>query len=152
MAYTPPIDPDHREEAVRVQLEAHLHQETVDGTTGEAEWESRLKHDGAETSEGAGKTESYLIKTGLKWSPVKRYHLEMKKGRGNTSSWRVSIESLERALATFPSEGVNFTLILTLSDLDGTAQIREEMRASLRARGFQLADITLAHCVRARNA
>jgi hypothetical protein len=152
LAYTPPIDPDHREEAVRVQLEAHLHQEQMNVATGETAWESRLEHDGADVAQGTGKTESFLIKTGLKWSPVKRYHVAMKKGRGNTSNWRISLESLERALVIFPPEGVNFSLILTLSDIAQAAQIREELRASLRSRGLQLADITVAHRVVARSA
>ncbi len=35
LTYTPPIDPDHREEAIRVHLEAFLHQEKlVDERTG----------------------------------------------------------------------------------------------------------------------
>lgn len=148
IVYTPPIDPDYREEAVRIQLEAHVHQETIDEPSGESKWESRLKHDGADTVQGAGKTESYLIKTGLKWSPVKRYHVSMKQGRGNTSNWRVSIASLERALATFPSEGVHFTLLMTLGDIEATAPVREEMRASLQSLGLRLADITVAHRVR----
>lgn len=152
LAYTPPIDPDHREEAVRVQLEAHLHQEKLNESTGETVWESQLQHDGTDVAQGTGKTESFLIRTGLKWSPVKRYHVAMKKGRGNTSNWRISLESLERALVVFPAEGVNFTLILTLSDIAGIAQVREELRASLQSRGFQLADITVAHRVKARSA
>jgi hypothetical protein len=42
LAYTPPIDAAHKEEAMRVQLEAHLHQERLDSDTGEIGWESRL--------------------------------------------------------------------------------------------------------------
>ena len=102
--------------------------------------------------QGAGKTESYLIKTGLKWSPVKRYHVSMKQGRGNTSNWKVSIASLERALATFPSEGVQFTLLMTLGDIEATAPVREEMRTSLQSLGLRLADITVTHCIRAQRA
>jgi hypothetical protein len=39
------------------------------------------------------KTESYLIKTGLKWSPVKRYFVNMPKGKGNTSNWKLSLDA-----------------------------------------------------------
>ena len=102
LSYTPPIDPDHREEAIRVQLEAHLYQEKLDEETGEISWESRLNHDAGDVPQGMNKTESYLIKTGLKWSPMKRYHLSMPEGRGNTSNWRLSIESLLRASVAFP--------------------------------------------------
>jgi hypothetical protein len=150
LCYTPPIDPDHREEAIRVQLEAFLHQEKLDVDTGELSWDSQLKHDAADVPQGMKKSESYLIKTGLKWSPIKRYQLTMPQGRGNTSNWRLSLESLVRASVPFPTDGVRFTLMLTILDLDGKEPVREEMRLDLQSRGILLADITVAHRVRLR--
>ena len=151
LAYTPPIDPSHREEAMRVQLEAYLHQERLlDLATGETEWSSQLTHDGAGLPQGMNKTEKYLITTGLKWSPIKRYHANMLQGRGNTSNWRLSLDSLTRAGTVFPAQGVTFTLMLTISDLKGKAPVREEVRLDLRNRGLVLADITVAHRVRPR--
>jgi hypothetical protein len=151
LTYTPPIDPDHREEAIRIQLEAYLHQEKlVDDTTGEMTWESRLNHDAADVPQGMSKTENYLIKTGLKWSPIKRYHVVMPQGRGNTSNWKLSLESLVRAGVGFPSDGVSFTLLLTISDPKAAAPVREEMRLDLQNRGLVLADITVAHRIRPR--
>lgn len=150
LSYTPPIDPDHREEAIRVQLEAHLYQERLDEKTGELDWEGRLSHDAGDVPEGMNKSESYLIRTGLKWSPVKRYHLAMPEGRGNTSNWKLSLESLVRAGVAFPSEGVAFSLILTISDIARTAPVREEVRLGLQNRGLVLADITVAHRLRPR--
>jgi hypothetical protein len=149
LSYTPPIDPDHREEAIRVQIEAHLHQERLHDT-GEAEWEGRLNHDAGDVPQGMNKSESYLIKTGLKWSPVKRYHLTMPEGRGNSSNWRLSLESLVRAGVAFPKDGVSFSLILTISDIASSAPVREEVRLGLRNRGLVLADITVAHRLRPR--
>jgi hypothetical protein len=96
------------------------------------------------------KTENYLIKTGLKWSPIKRYHSAMPQGRGNTSNWKLSLESLVRAGVGFPSDGVSFTLLLTISDPKGAAPVREEMRLDLQNRGLVLADITIAHRLRQR--
>ena len=64
LSYTPPIDPDHREEAIRVQLEAHLYQERLDEETGELQWEGRLSHDAGDVPEGMNKSESYLIQNG----------------------------------------------------------------------------------------
>lgn len=150
LCYTPPIDPDHREEAIRVQLEAHLHQEKLDGETGELSWESRLNQDAGDVPQGMKKSESYLIKTGLKWSPIKRYQVTMPQGRGNTSNWRVSLESLVRAAVPFPTDGVKFTLMLTISDLVDNEPVREEMRLDLQNRGIVLADITVAHRLRPR--
>lgn len=150
LCYTPPIDPDHREEAIRVQLEAFLQQEKLDVKTGELTWESQLKHDAADVPQGMKKSESYLIKTGLKWSPIKRYQLAMPQGRGNTSNWRLSLESLVRAGVPFPKDGVRFTLMLTISDLEAKEPVREEMRLDLQNRGIVLADITVAHRLRPR--
>jgi hypothetical protein len=151
LSYTPPIDPDHRDEAIRVQLEAHLHQEKLDDQTGDSKWESRLAHDGADVAQGTSKSESSLIRSGLKWSPIKRYHASMPGGRGSSSNWKLSLESLVRGGVVYPTEGVRFSLIMTISDLDEKAAVREEMRLSLQNRGFQLADITVAHRVRTRN-
>jgi hypothetical protein len=148
LCFTPPIDPDHREEAIRVQLEAHLHQEKLNKDTGELTWESRAEPDGGQLPSGTSRSESNLIKSGMKWSPVKRFHTLMTEGRGNTSNWKVSIDSLVRAGATFPTKGINFSLILTISDLEGKEPIREEMRLHLQSRGLILADITLAHQIR----
>ena len=150
LCYTPPIDPDHREEAIRVQLEAHLHQERIDQESGDDTWESRLNQDAGDVPQGMSKTESYLIRTGLKWSPIKRYQVSMPEGRGNTSNWRLSLESLVRAGVAFPADGVRFTLMLTISDIDAAAAIREEMRLDLQNKGIVLADITVAHRLRPR--
>jgi hypothetical protein len=72
-------------------------------------------------------------------------------GRGSSSNWKLSLESLVRGGVVYPTEGVRFSLIMTISDLDEKAAVREEMRLSLQNRGFQLADITVAHRVRTRN-
>jgi hypothetical protein len=151
LCYTPPIDPDHREEAIRVQLEAHLQQEKLDESTGELTWDSQMKHDSAEISDGADKNESYLVRNGLKWSPIKRYIANMPQGRGNTSNWRLSLEGLVRAGESFPRAGVPFTILLTLSDIARKELVREEMRQNLQNRGIALAEITVAHRLRPRS-
>lgn len=57
-------------------------------------------------------------------------------GRGNTSNWRLSLESLTRAGVAFPTGGVRVTLMLTISDVDAAAAIREEMRLNLQNKGI----------------
>jgi hypothetical protein len=74
----------------------------------------------------------------------------MKEGRGNTSNWKLSLESLVRAGVAFPSDGVAFSLVLTISDIAGAAPVREEVRLGLQNRGLVLADITVAHRLRPR--
>lgn len=151
LCYTPPIDPDHREEAMRVQLDASLQQAKVD-EDGEIKWATQLVHDASDVGQAVSKNESYLIRTGLKWSPIKRYRATMPKGRGNSSAWRLTLESLSRGGAVFPKEGVGFALVLTISDLARKSAVREEMRLSLQRAGVSLADITIAHRVRPRRA
>lgn len=151
LGYTPPIDPAHREEAIRVQVDASLQQEKLYEKTGEVSWEGRLSSDSGKR-QGASSTESYLVRTGLKWSPLKRYQVTMPLGRGNTSNWRLGLGSLVRGGSPFPVDGVSFCLVLTISDLDRKATVREEMRQHLQGRGFVLADVTLAHRVRPRSA
>lgn len=150
LAYTPPIDAAHKDEAQRVQLEAHLLQEGTNEETGEPEWGSQLQQDGSGVPQGMNKTELYLLRTGLKWSPIKRYSLNMPKGRGGSSNWKLTLDSQIRAGATFPAEGVPFALILTISDPKATTPIHDSVRNTLQAQGLAIADILVAHRVRQR--
>ena len=113
-------------------------------------WEGRLSHEPGAAKDESNKSEQALIKNGLKWSPVKRYHVAMPQGRGASSNWRVSLSSLVRAGEAFPQGGVPFSLIVTISDVDRTQRIGEEVRQTLQSRGLLLADITVAHRVRPR--
>jgi len=151
LAYTPPIDPDHKDEAMRVQLEAYVRQELIHPMSGEASWKSQLKHDGSEVPQGMHKTEKYLLTTGLKWSPIKRYFTSMERGRGNTSNWQLFLESLTRAGARYPNDGVPFTIFMTVSDPSKQQPIHDEVRNQLQATGLTIADITLAHRIRPRS-
>jgi hypothetical protein len=149
LAYTPPIDAAHKDEALRVQLEAHLMQESID-EDGEVGWESQLMQDGSGVPQGMNKTEQYLLKTGLKWSPIKKYSASMPKGRGERSTWRLSITSQQRAGAPFPDAGVPFALILTISDPRALAPIHDAVRNTLQQQGHAIADIMVAHRIRPR--
>ena len=150
LSYTPPIDAAHKDEALRVQLEAHLSQEAID-EDGEVFWDSQLKQDGSGVPQGMNKTEAYLLKTGLKWSPIKKYSANMPKGRGERSTWRLSIDSQQRAGAPFPDAGVPFALILTISDPRGLAPIHDAVRNTLQQQGHVIADIMVAHRIRPRS-
>ena len=150
LCYTPPIDPQHRDEAIRVQLEAQVGQEHLAKDTGEVTWKGRLEHEPGPARGENSKSELALIRNGLKWSPIKRYHLSMPRGRGASSNWRISLESLVRAGDTFPLGGIPFSLIVTISDIDGKQRIGEEIRQAFQSRGLVLVDITVAHRVRQR--
>lgn len=150
LAYTPPIDPDHKDEAQRVQLEAHLHQEKISPQTGEIEWESQLTADGSKIPQGMNKTERYLLMTGTKWSPIKRYYANMTQGRGDSSNWKLSLDSLTRAGAAYPQNGVPFAIIMTISDQKRNTPIHDSVRNTLLNQGLSIADIMVAHRIRPR--
>lgn len=133
-----------------MQLEAYLHQLEVDQETGEENPQSRLNHYDSALPQGLEYTERYLLESGLKWTPIKRYTLSMPRGRGTSSDWRLSLRSFTRAGASYPDEGVPFALIMTITDNAGTAAVYEETRNEIIRRGLDLADITVAHRVRPR--
>ena len=151
LAFTPPIDAQFDAECLRVQLEAYLHQIETDPDTGEDDPQSRLNHHDSELPAGLDYTETYLLKTGLKWTPVKRYSLAMPRGRGTSSNWRLALRSSTRAGDVFPASGVPFTIVMTISDLKRTAPVYDEVRHEISRRGLELADITFAHRVRPRS-
>src|SRR4029077_877074 len=101
-------------------------------------------------STGNGNTEAELIRHGLKWWPLKRYEKEFKTGVGSTSNWRLIVQSVLRAGETFPTQGVPFTAILTISDVREKEPIFNQMKAYLLSTKVQIADIRTAAQVRAR--
>ena len=150
LAFTPPIDAKFDSECLRVQLEAHLHQIETNPNTGEDDPKSRLTRYDSTLPSGLELTEKYLLQTGLKWTPVKRYKLHMTRGRGSSSEWQLSLRSSARAGEKYPEAGVPFTIVMTISDSQRTAFLYDEVRNEISRRGLRLADITTAHRVRPR--
>ncbi len=65
--------------------------------------------------------ERALIDHGLKWWPTKKYTANLT-NNGTSASWRLEINSLTRAEANYPAEGVPFALILTIEDASDNTQ------------------------------
>ena len=145
LAFTPPIDPNYGSECLRTTLDATLSQLEIDHKTGEIISKSRLKLDDSELSQNLQFSEPYLVKNGLKWTPIKRYSLSMPRGRGASGEWRLSVKSTTRAGVKIPSDGIAFTLLMTLSDQNRASPIYNEVRNNIVQRGLKLADITVAH-------
>ena len=89
-----------------------------------------------------------MLRNGVKWSPVKRLHAHMPKGRGASSDWKLVIEPLTRKGDSFLEDGVRFAALLTIRDIAGLAPVHDEMRNHLVNRGITLADIQMAARVR----
>jgi hypothetical protein len=140
VVYSPPLDRLHHAEFARVNIDAYLRQEMVNDA-GEVSYHGRLKAD------HSGKMEKNLIAHGAKWWPVKHYSKPFKRLSG-TSHWRLVVDSLTRAGASFPQEGVPFAVVLTISDPDKKAAVFQSARRALLQQGVNLVDVRTA--VRAR--
>lgn len=136
LVHRPPIDREHAGEFVRVSLDAYLRQEHIDFSTGEISFVGRLKQ------ESPSGLEKELIKHGAKWWPVKRSGVNLKRS-GNSSQWRLVVESLARSEYIFPEGGVPFTVLMTISDSTGQP-IFNEMRQQLQVAGTNIEDIRAA--------
>jgi hypothetical protein len=153
LVHTPPIDAAFDAECQRVQLDATLHQleqRVQDDGVIVTDPRPRLKHYDTALSQHLKYTERYLLESGLKWTPIKRYYRHMAKGCGTAGEWRLGIRALTRAGASYPLEGVPFALLMTIRDSLGAAPIYEEVRAEVLRRGLRLADITVAQRIKAR--
>lgn len=133
--YRPPVDRGHGGEFVRVNLDAFLRQEVL--KNGKTAFEGRLK------DEGRKMLEKDLIKNGAKWWPVKSLSGSFS-GIGKSSQWRLVIDSLCRVQFVLPEEGIPFCAVLTITDQLEEKPIFNEMRASLKTNGVELADIKTA--------
>ncbi len=153
LAHTPPVDAAFDAECQRAQLFAGLYQlEEKVTNEGEIVADPRQRLNACDNQLPAHLeyTERYLLESGLKWTPIKRYEKHMLRGCGTSSEWRLSLKGLTRAGAIYPEEGIRFALVLTISDTKKTAPIYEEVRAEILRRGLRLSDITVAQRVRAR--
>jgi hypothetical protein len=95
-------------------------------------------------------SERALIEHGLKWWPTKRYQEEFGYGVGAHAEWRLEVESIVRAEATFPAQGVPFTVLLTIEDPDRSRPIFQEVRRQLLTSRVELHDIRTAVRLRAQ--
>lgn len=106
LVYRAPTHYQFGAEYVRVNLEGHLRQEVINAATRKISWKGRLKSEGKIY-------EKHLIEHGHKWWPIKRAEQNFVRGVGNSSQWRLVVDSLCRTDVAFPEDGVPFAVILT---------------------------------------
>lgn len=143
LIYTPLCDNRFGNEFIRLNLDACLRQAVINEESGEVVFKGVVK-DSIKSSH-----EKELIKNGMKWWPNKKFNWSFK-GRGNSSAWRVVIESLLRSDVEFPTEGVPFSVLLTISDPKKGGKVFNEVRSSLVSAGVTMADIRTSNVIRAR--
>ncbi|WP_442681941.1 hypothetical protein ACSBPQ_09495 [Stenotrophomonas sp. JC08] len=143
LVYRAPTHYQFGAEYVRVNLEGHLRQEVINAATRKISWKGRLKSEGKIY-------EKHLIEHGHKWWPIKRAEQNFVRGVGNSSQWRLVVDSLCRTDVAFPEDGVPFAVILTLDDPEGQAPVFNDLRQALRASGVQIDDIRTAARIKPR--
>lgn len=142
---TPPLNHKFGAEFVRVNIDAALQQQSPDG-----KWKGRLEPVYLPEKKGAHAYEAELISHGLKWAPIKMYEKSIPRGVGQGSNWRLIIEYLTRSGEEMPRDGVPFTAILTISDLDGARPVFNDLRQTLNALGVKISDIRTAARITSR--
>lgn len=146
---SPPLDQRFGAEFVRVNVDAALQQETE--KDGKPAWKGQLKPLYLPDDSSEHPLEAERIEHGLKWSPVKVYGDNMPQGRGSSSTWRLLVSYLSRSdNSAVPPEGIPFTAVLTISDIDEQQPVFTVMRQQLAASTFQVSDIRTAARVTTR--
>ncbi|WP_374379506.1 S8 family peptidase [Dongia sp.] len=152
LVYDPPIDQAFGAEFIRVNLSAHLKQrQPADQKDGTPSFHDQVSQAFLPRTGKLSIPEKSLIQYGLKWWPTKRYEADFSEGVGNSTEWRVEVESVVRAEATFPAEGIPFSLVVTIEDEQVGAPIFDSLRQSLIANRVQMQDIRTAIRVRPTN-
>jgi subtilase family protein len=152
LVYDPPVDAAFGTEFVRVNLDALLQQrQPLNRKDGSPSWRTQVNQVFLPRPTGLTPPERRLIEHGLKWWPSKRYEDDFgDEGVGESAEWRLQVESVVRAEATFPAEGIPFSVILTLQDPDDQRPIFQEVRRQLVNTRVQLHDIRTHIRVRPR--
>jgi hypothetical protein len=152
LVYDAPIDQAFGTEFVRVNLDAKLQQrQPTDRQDGLPSWNDKIEQGFLPRSAGLTPPERALITQGLKWWPTKRYQKDFGDGVGESTEWQLQVDSIVRAEAEFPAEGVPFSLILTIEDADRNKPIFQEFRRQLVTNQVDLHDIRTAVRLRARS-
>lgn len=151
LVYDAPLDPAFGAEFTRVNLDAALKQQLPKPRkNGSPSFGDQTTMFGLPKSSGLPERERALIDHGLKWWPTKKYGGNFD-NHGTSANWRLEINSLTRAEAEFPAEGVPFALVLTIEDPTGAKPIYQSFRQYLQTRAIQVEDIRTVQRIRARN-
>jgi hypothetical protein len=151
LVYDAPIDQAFGTEFVRVNLDAKLQQrQAADRKDGSPSWRDQVRQAFLPKSAGLTPPERALISHGLKWWPTKRYQEDFGEGVGASTEWRLQVDSIVRAEAEFPAEGIPFSVILTIEDPAHSNPIFQELHRQLMTRSVVLQDIRTAVRLRPR--
>lgn len=150
LIYEPPLDPAFGAEFARVNLDAYLRQrQPIPRKDGKPSFLDQSKMLGMPKTARLPLPERALIDHGLKWWPTKKYDANLV-DCGTSTEWRLEVTSVTRAETTFPTDGVPFSLVLTIEDPSGQKPIFQTFRRYLQTRNIQIDDIRTALRLRQR--
>jgi subtilisin family serine protease len=150
LVYEPPLDPAFGAEFARVNLDASLKQrQPIDRKDGSPSYIDQTKMLGMPNAGKLTISERALIEHGLKWWPTKKYTANLNQ-HGSSADWRLEVASLTRAETQFPTDGVPFSLVVTLEDPSGRKPVFQNFRRYLQTRGILIDDIRTVTRVRPR--
>lgn len=152
LVYLPPLDRRYGSEFVRINMDAKLQQrQPQDTKEGKPSFNSIIDQCYLPKTAEQPAYERELVKQGLKWWPTKKYEKKIgKMGVGTSSEWRLQVECSMRAEADFPSDGVPFALVVTISDPERKNPIFQELRRDLQAKNVNMADIRTSIRIRSQ--
>ena len=150
LVYEPPLDPAFGAEFARVNLDASLRQrQAAPRKDGKPSYVDQTAMLGLPKTARLPLPERALIDHGLKWWPSKKYEANLT-DCGSSADWRLEVTSMTRAETAFPTDGVPFSLVLTIEDPSGQKPIFQTFRRYLQLRGTQIDDIRTALRLRPR--
>ncbi|WP_181109622.1 S8 family peptidase [Xanthomonas arboricola] len=144
----PAVDSGNGDEFARTQLDGHVNQLDLRGKPKGGAFTIGLPD--AIRGKNSKAKESVLRRHQLKWGPVKVYDFESPSGVGESSEWRLLVESLERAEGETPKGGIRFAALLTIEDNKDKEPVFTELRQDLVSRSIQLDDLRVINRTRAR--
>jgi hypothetical protein len=149
LVYDAPINQAFGNEFVRVNLNAFLRQrQPLDRGDGQPSFRDEISQAFLPRTNRLTIPERSLIEHGLKWWPTKKYEANFTRGVGTSTEWRLEVESIVRAEATFPAEGIPFSLILSIEDPENNAPIFQEVSRQFISNRVQMQDIRIGTRVR----
>ncbi|ELW1649070.1 S8 family peptidase [Enterobacter oligotrophicus] len=143
LIYSPFCDTRFGHEFIRMNLDACLRQAEHNEDTG------NITFKGIPKDSIKSHYEEELIKNGMKWWPTKKFKWNMK-GKGKSSAWKIVVESLMRGDVVFPTEGIPFSVIFTITDPKKGGFVFNEVRTSLLNSGVNITDIRTSNVIRNR--
>lgn len=144
MVSAPRLDYNYHEELVREDISVSLHQ--VDEN--EKNLATILKpifHVAKGKEERIARDEEDLRESYFKWNPIKVYDIDIPKGYSvDAGSWKLEARYQDRDSTPRSEQGVDFTIILTISDPKNEEPVYNEVRQALEMTGVHINDIKTA--------